>query len=107
MVVDDNLSVRGGVTQDVDTQTMFGAFAQIGHGGPGISGDVSGNITVLVRRSSNVITGSDFDSTTITQKSLNNYAMIGNGDLIKDSENTPASLFRTEAQGIRSGNIVF
>lgn len=108
VVVGGDARVAGGTTPDIDSQTIFGAFAQVGHGGPGISGDVTGDVTVLVRGNLDVIEGSentdgalvDFDF------SANNYAMIGNGDNIKDATNTQASLFRTEALGTRSGDIV-
>ena len=106
VVVNRDLTLQGGTTPDVDQQTIYGAFVQIGHGGPGISGDVEGNVTVLVRRNTTVNTGSEIDGSSATTLSLNNYAMIGNGDYIKDSVNSAASLFRQEAQGVRSGNVV-
>lgn len=106
VVVNRDLNLQAGTTPDVDTQTIYGAFTQIGHGGPGISGDVAGNVTVLVKRNTTVNTGSEIDGTTMTTRSLNNFAMIGNGDYIKDPVNSPAALFRQEAQGVRSGNVI-
>ncbi len=119
VVVNRDLTLAGGTTPDVDDQSIYGAFAQIGHGGPGIGGDLSGNISVLVKRNLDVIegtergdAGTDYALGSVAPSgrvasSLNNYAMIGNGDVIYDSlPNDPSALFRRSAFGARSGNIV-
>lgn len=107
VVVGRDALVWGGTTPDVDTQTIYGAFAQIGHGGPSITGDVSGDITVLVKRNLSVIRGSEISATSLTQRSLNNYAMIGNGDFLHDTNSSSQSaLFRQTARGLRDGNVV-
>ncbi len=107
VVVGRDALIQGGTTPNVDTQTIYGAFAQIGHGGPSITGDLDGNVTVLVKRNLSVIRGSEISGGTQTLQALNNYAMIGNGDFLRDTN--PASsgaLFRQSARGFRSGNLV-
>jgi hypothetical protein len=106
VVVGRDLSVQGGTTPNVDTQTIYGAFAQIGHGGPAMVGDLQGDITVLVKRDIAVIQGSDIGGGSLTTTALNNYAMIGNGDYLMDTAYTPSSLFRAGATGFRNGDIV-
>ncbi|MBL9158664.1 MAG: filamentous hemagglutinin N-terminal domain-containing protein [Verrucomicrobiales bacterium] len=120
VVVGRDAVLQGGITPDVDTQTIYGAFAQIGHGGPSIIGDLKGDITVLVKRNLSVIQGSETNFATgggnLTDQALNNYAMIGNGDFLRDTGSyTPTGiaafdnalqLFRQTARGFRDGNIV-
>lgn len=106
VVVNDSLSVLGGTTPNVDTQTIYGAFAQIGHGGPGIAGDLTGDITVLVRNNLTVTGGSDIEDGSLTTVALNNYAMIGNGTRIYDAISDPAAIFRADGLGTRDGDIV-
>jgi len=108
VVVDGDLSLTGGKTPDVDNQTIYGAFAQIGHGGPSISGDLVGNITVLVKGDLSVEKGTEIGDpgTELTVRALNNYAMIGNGDVLYDTQpSSGGALFRRSATGLRSGNI--
>jgi hypothetical protein len=108
VVVDGDLSLTGGKTPDVDEQTIYGAFAQIGHGGPAITGDLVGNITVLVKGDLSVEKGTEIGDpgTIITTRALNNYAMIGNGDVLYDTQpSSGGALFRRSASGLRSGNI--
>jgi len=107
VVVGRDLTVAGGTTPNVDTQTIYGAFAQIGHGGPAAIGNLLGNITVLVKRDVSVIDGSEMSDGTITITPLNNYAMIGNGDNVRILPPlSGSSLFRSEASGFRFGDIV-
>jgi len=106
VVVGRDLTVAGGTTPNVDTQTIYGAFAQIGHGGPAAIGNLLGNITVLVKRDVSVINGSELSDGTITITPLNNYAMIGNGDNVRILPPlSGSSLFRSEASGFRFGDI--
>jgi filamentous hemagglutinin family protein len=107
VVVGRDLSLAGGRTPNVDTQTIYGAFAQIGHGGPAAIGNLLGDVTVLVKRDLSVVNGSKREDGTITVTPLNNYAMIGNGDNVKILPPiSEVSLFRAEANGFRFGNIV-
>jgi filamentous hemagglutinin family protein len=111
VVVGGDALLQGGTTPDLDRQTIYGAFAQIGHGGPSITGDVSGAITVLVKGDLSVIRGSETNFSTgggnQTQQALNNYAMIGNGDFLRDTNSvSPSALFRQTARGIRRGDLV-
>lgn len=132
VVVGNDLTLRGGTINvdplafeedddalsNVDTHTIYGAFAQIGHGGPGIGGDLIGNITVLVDGNISVVQGANtgipgvdsiVDTTTGNpSQAMNNYAMIGNGDYIYGTRPIPSAsdLFRRHAQGFRIGNIV-
>jgi filamentous hemagglutinin family protein len=120
VVVGGDALVQGGITPNVDSQTIYGAFAQIGHGGPSIAGDLSGDITVLVKQNLSVIQGSETNfpaaGGTLTDQALNNYAMIGNGDFLHDTGGfTPTGiaafdnalrLFRQSARGFRSGDLV-
>jgi len=106
VVVGRDALVMGGTTPDVDHQTIYGAFAQIGHGGPSITGDLSGDITVLVKRNLAVLRGSEISAGTMTLEALNNYAMIGNGDYLHDTNSSSQSaLFRQTARGLRSGDL--
>lgn len=110
VVVGRDLNLKGGTTPNVDTQTIYGAFAQIGHGGPSVTGDLfSGDITVLVKRDLAVQSGSEIDDgkgawTTATP--LNNYAMIGHGDKLRGTSPSNASMFRQTALAVRQGDIV-
>lgn len=106
VVVGRDLTVQGGTTPDIDTQTIFGAFAQIGHGGPAASGDLTGDITVLVKRNLSVVRGTDVEAGDQTLVQVNNYAMIGNGDYLRGTNASPSSIFRREGQGFRVGDIV-
>lgn len=106
VVVRRDLRVAGGTTPDIDTQTIYGAFAQIGHGGPAITGTLTGDITVLAQRNLVVARGSEIGGAAATTRALNNYAMIGNGDFLHDVDSSnQATLFRQVARGIRSGDI--
>lgn len=131
VVVGNDLNLRGGTINSVyipdddapaqspngptfgiaDTHTIYGAFAQIGHGGPAAGGDLTGNITVLVNGNISVEEGVDFgvpgvDSIPGAPDQMNNYAMIGNGDFLDRPVGVAASLFRRHAQGFRVGDIV-
>ncbi len=138
VVVGGDLSLRGGTIDvapdaylvdpdalgNADTHTIYGAFAQIGHGGPAIGGDVTGNITVLVDGSISVVGGANngvpgVDSilydpdgagplAPIPSKPMNNYAMIGNGDFLDGISAVPVAsdLFRRHSVGIRFGDII-
>jgi len=105
VVVGQDMVVVGGTTPDVDSQTIYGAFAQIGHGGPAMVGNLEGNITVLVKRDLSVIQGSEIGAGDLTVTPLNNYAMIGHGDYLSGTSGNPSALFRSEARGFRIGNI--
>jgi hypothetical protein len=111
VVVGGDALLQGGTTPNLDRQTIYGAFAQIGHGGPSITGNVSGAITVLVKGDLSVIRGSETNFPTgggnLTLQALNNYAMIGNGDYLRDTNSVDQSaLFRQTARGIRRGDLV-
>jgi len=138
VVVVGDLTMKGGVINvapdafeedddalsNADTHTIYGAFAQIGHGGPAIGGDLTGNITVLVNGNLSVEQGSNngvpgvdsilFDPDgagplpAIPSKPMNNYAMIGNGDYLYGvpAVQIASDLFRRHAQGLRVGDIV-
>jgi hypothetical protein len=106
VVVGRDLTVKGGQTPDVDTQTIYGAFAQIGHGGPSISGDLNGSISVLVKRDLAVVRGSERGAGDLTTFALNNYAMIGHGDFLHDTNNVdPSATFRQVSRWRRDGDI--
>lgn len=106
VVVGNDLTLAGGTTPDVDTQTIYGAFAQIGHGGPSISGNLDGDITVLVKRDIALIQGTEIGAGDITVTPLNNYAMIGNGDRLVGTTGNPAAVFRQSSLGFRDGDII-
>jgi len=116
VVATRDLSVLGGTTPSVNRQTILGAFAQIGHGGPGISGDLEGTITVLVGNNLQVIGGTEVNLATplggvgpnplLRNPALNNYAMIGHGDRVYEANGSLSYTFSTEAAGARDGNIV-
>lgn len=106
VVVGRDLVVTGGTTPNVDTQTIYAAFAQIGHGGPAIVGNLLGDISVLVGRNATVLTGSEITSTSLTTRRLNNYAKIGHGDYLFDLSPSNLALFNKEGQGHRFGDIV-
>ena len=102
IVVTNDLTMTGSSTvsgNGVD-EPIVGAINQIGHGGPGVSGDKAGNITLLV--------GNNFSSTggqpTNPGQELNNYTMIGNGDWLRDGF-SPAGSFQGPGLGLRSGDI--
>lgn len=105
VVVGRDLTMLGGTTPNVDTQTIYGAFSQIGHGGPSITGNLEGSITVLVKRDLAVIQGSEIGAGNITTTPLNNYAMIGHGDHLTGTTGSPAAVFRQVARGLRDGHI--
>lgn len=106
VVVGRDLAVRGGTTPNIDTQTIFGAFAQIGHGGPAANGDLSGDITVLVKRNMAVVRGTDIGGGALTGVQVNNYAMIGNGDYLRGTNSSGTNIFRREGEGFRVGDII-
>jgi filamentous hemagglutinin family protein len=116
VVAANDLSLRGGTTPDVNRQTIMGAFSQIGHGGPGISGDLEGVITVLVGNDLEVIGGTEVNlgaplggvgaNPLLRNPALNNYAMIGHGDRVYEANGSLSYTFSTEATGARDGNIV-
>lgn len=117
VVVGRDLTMQGG---DLDVQQprfpalgaqpeVFTSFAQIGHGGPAISGNLNGDITVLVQ--GNLITIDGFTEATnrpAEAEPSNNYVMIGHGDWLRDSDtfNDLALISRRPARGDREGNIV-
>ena len=105
VVVGRDLTLAGGTTPDVDTQTIYGAFAQIGHGGPSISGNLDGDITVLVKRDIALIQGSEIGAGDITVTPLNNYAMIGHGDRLAGTTGNASAVFRQSSLGFRDGDI--
>jgi filamentous hemagglutinin family protein len=105
VVVGRDLTMRGGTTPNVDTQTIYGAFSQIGHGGPAITGNLEGSITVLVKRDLSVIQGTEIGAGNITTTPLNNYAMIGHGDHLTGTTGSPGAVFRQVARGLRDGHI--
>ncbi|MCB1206100.1 MAG: hypothetical protein KDN18_17700, partial [Verrucomicrobiae bacterium] len=105
VVVGRDIRIAGGTTPDVDLQTIYGSFAQIGHGGPSIVGNLEGDITVLAGRDVTVTQGSEIDASSTTTRSLNNYAMIGNGDYLFDTSGNALSIFN-DAGGYRKGDIV-
>ncbi|MEQ1843499.1 MAG: hypothetical protein ABL994_24085, partial [Verrucomicrobiales bacterium] len=123
-VAPDAFEVDDDALSNADTHTIYGAFAQIGHGGPAIGGDLTGDITVLVNGNISVAQGSNngvpgvdsilYDSDgagplpAVASRPMNNYAMIGNGDYLYGIRAVPlaSDLFRRHAQGFRSGDIV-
>ena len=105
VVVGQDMVMMGGTTPNIDTQTIYGAFAQIGHGGPAMIGNLEGDITVLVKRDLSVIQGSEIGAGDLTVTPLNNYAMIGHGDFLSGTSGSPSALFRSSARGFRIGNI--
>ena len=105
VVVGRDLTMLGGTTPNVDTQTIYGAFSQIGHGGPAITGNLGGSITVLVKNDLAVIQGSEIGVGNITTTPLNNYAMIGHGDHLTGTTGSPVAVFRQVARGLRDGHV--
>jgi len=105
VVVGRDLTMLGGTTPNVDTQTIYGAFSQIGHGGPAITGNLGGSITVLVKNDLAVIQGSEIGVGNITTTPLNNYAMIGHGDHLTGTTGNPVAVFRQVARGLRDGHV--
>jgi filamentous hemagglutinin family protein len=105
VVANRNISVLGGTTPNVDTQTIFGSFAQIGHGGPAIQGDLDGDITVLAGGDLAVTAGTERATGAITVRDINNYAMIGNGDYLRDTNANASYVFNSSATGNRFGDI--
>ena len=111
VVVGGDALLQGGTTPDLDRQTIYGAFAQIGHGGPSITGNLTGDVTVLVKGDLSVIRGSETNFPSgggnLTLQALNNYAMIGNGDYLHDTNSVDQSaLFRQTAVGFRRGDLI-
>lgn len=104
VVVGRNLTITGGTTPNVDTQTIYGAFAQIGHGGPSIVGNLEGDISVIVKQNITMTRGSEITSSSATQQALNNYVMIGHGDRLFDTGSSNLSIFN-ESAGFRRGDI--
>jgi filamentous hemagglutinin family protein len=105
VVVGRDLTMLGGTTPNVDTQTIYGAFSQIGHGGPAITGNLEGSITVLVKNDLAVIQGSEIGVGNITTTPLNNYAMIGHGDNLTGTTGSSNAVFRQVGRGFRNGDI--
>ncbi len=102
VVVTNDLTMQGGtVPVDLLTTGTSGAFVQIGHGGPAITGDLDGDILVLVGNDLNTASGSG-RGTGDTTAPGNNYAMIGNGDWIKDGVDPFIANF---ADGTRRGDV--
>ncbi|MDF1826205.1 MAG: filamentous hemagglutinin N-terminal domain-containing protein [Verrucomicrobiales bacterium] len=102
VVVDRNLTMTGGKTYDEDMAPILGAFTQIGHGGPGIGGDLEGDITVLV---GNDLVAEGGELAVVSTTGLNNYTMIGHGDRVVDP-GTGEAVFYGEGIGDRDGDIV-
>lgn len=104
VVVNRNFNMVGGTTTDESGAPIVGAFAQVGHGGPGIAGDsFEGDITVLVKNNLTTTGGTIAQDSLV---SLNNYAMIGNGDRVaQDPGVGTASVFYGESLGDRIGDI--
>lgn len=105
VVANRDISVLGGTTPNVDTQTIFGSFAQIGHGGPAIQGDLDGDVTVLAGRDLAVTAGTERATGSITARDINNYAMIGNGDYLRNTNTSASYVFNSSATGNRFGDI--
>lgn len=113
VVVDGNFDLIGGTSNPttptngggVSEAPIVAAFAKVGNGGPGINGNVSGNVTVLVKGNLNAVGGTRADLSTETLinpiDGLNNYTQIGNGDRFIEQGQIAAG-----ATGIREGNIV-
>lgn len=113
VVVDGNFDLVGGTSNPttptngggVSEAPIVAAFAKVGNGGPGINGNVSGDVTVLVKGDLNAVGGTRADLSTETPTNpidgLNNYTQIGNGDRFIEGGQIAAS-----ATGLRSGNII-
>ena len=104
VVVANDLTLQGGTTPDMNTQPIYGAFAQIGNGGSGIGGDLTGSVSVLVGQDLFAIGGTDNAGSAVTINP-NNYTMIGNGDWIFDASNDANAVFRTGGNGFYTGDI--
>ncbi|NNE91992.1 MAG: hypothetical protein HKN23_10125 [Verrucomicrobiales bacterium] len=100
VVVANDFTLRGGTETTGDfTQTgIAGAIAQVGHGGPSISGNLDGDIVVLVQNNLTTFDGAE-DPNVLGG---NNYVMIGNGDWLRDGTDP---LFTSSADGSRRGDI--
>lgn len=104
VVVAGDLTMKGGQTPNVDLQTIYGAFVQIGHGGPSVSGNLEGDITVLVKGDILVERGSEIrPGVDQSLRAMNNYAQIGHGDFVNDKGGVDY-LFG-ESAGARYGDI--
>ena len=107
VVVGNNMTMTGGKFGPLTAQEMtdgktarvVGAFAQVGHGGPGITGDLNGDVTVVVGNNLTTVDGSA-DTSGPTGDGSDNYVMIGNGDWLRDGAS-----FSSFATGTRAGDI--
>lgn len=108
VVVGNDLTMNAGTTPNQTAQPIWGAFVQIGNGGPGMAGDVNGDVTVLAKNNISATTGSEIPNPTAGTSrgvTLNNYVMIGNGDRIVNPGGTSGAIFRTEGIGFRTGDV--
>ena len=98
VVVGHDLTMEGGTAQGASQPNQL-AYAQIGLGGAGVDGILSGDISVFV--------GNDLvtkDGTTIAGTATkNNYVMIGNGDWLRDGSDATTAF--NPGAGARSGDI--
>ncbi len=104
----DAFLTGGQVFSDAGSE-IYAAIAQIGHGGPGITGDLEGAITVMVGRNITTVDGfNDPVAGGSGDNGSNNYVMIGHGDWLRDSPafGNLGNIFNTPADGRREGDIV-
>ena len=143
VVVGNDLTMRGGRTENVAVEDAVGnsdlvdnmdepivfALSQIGHSGPGVEGQKTGNITVLVGNDVTTVDGTIAYETVgsfydpqgganalnyvidggtgeriRTLPNVNNSVQIGHGDWIRDGQN--GNLPATGGGGNRSGDII-
>ncbi|MEO0413843.1 MAG: hypothetical protein AAF226_02695, partial [Verrucomicrobiota bacterium] len=100
-----------GLPGTAPNQSVFGAFAQVGHGGPGVNGDLDGDITVLVENDLTTNDGTinlQFTGVNpIDGEEGNNYVKIGHGDWLRDGVTaSDGAIFSGSGVGTRSGDIV-
>jgi|GEM_PF-733403 len=104
VVVANDLTMTGGTTNNVFDALVVGAFSQIGHGGPGISGTgFSGEINVSVGNNLTTTGGIEAANSILP---LNNYTKIGHGDYVEFEATAGSdSVFYSQSVGTRSGDI--
>jgi len=132
VIVGNNFTMKGGRTADHSTSNFLDtplnngrtgvtyAFSQVGHGGPGIDGNMLGDIEIKVGNNFNTFDGtidaSGLDSVNFpTPISANNYVKIGHGDWLRDGSvgtkrnNVPigGSTFATAGSGARGSSTGF
>lgn len=109
VIVGRDLTMKGGTTPNVDLQPIYGAFAQIGHGGPSVTGEgLTGDITVLVKNNLTMTKGTEITDNPAweTRGHLNNFVMIGHGDKLNpNTPLSPYSPFRQHTAEVRTGDI--